>query len=257
MWILLLACETPDKPLDTVDSAAPVEDSAADTDTDTRDTSSDCVAEVCDGVDNDCDGSVDEDTGDVYYADTDGDGYGDPAVPARWCDAPAGWATDRTDCDDTDRDAHPDAEERANGADDDCDGDVDEGVDAPFEVTVRWDDDGATFTIVGAAARYELGMAETGVGEVGWFGESCIPGDEPYGYPDYGFDVCHSLGASGGRLSHVDGVDDVDDGATLMSDDIAAARDITYFLADPASSDCWVWGDQPAYYASFGCTEVP
>src|SRR5262245_7343303 len=32
--------------------------------------------EICDGVDNNCDGSVDEGVTDLFYADTDGDGFG-------------------------------------------------------------------------------------------------------------------------------------------------------------------------------------
>lgn len=39
----------------------------------------------------------------IYYADTDGDGYGDPEVASDWsCFAPEGYVEDDTDCDDTD-----------------------------------------------------------------------------------------------------------------------------------------------------------
>ena len=34
--------------------------------------------EICDGIDNDCDQEIDEEVGEVYYTDSDLDGYGDP-----------------------------------------------------------------------------------------------------------------------------------------------------------------------------------
>ncbi|MBN1335204.1 MAG: putative metal-binding motif-containing protein, partial [Deltaproteobacteria bacterium] len=84
------------------------------------------TAETCDGEDDDCDGEVDErDAVDAttWYADTDGDGYGDPEVTHTSCEAPTGYVADATDCDDSDPGVHPDAEEIvADGVDQDCDG---------------------------------------------------------------------------------------------------------------------------------------
>jgi len=69
--------------------------------------------EDCNAVDDDCDGSVDEDF------DADGDG-----VTTCGPDGTEGTADD--DCDDTDPDVYPGADEYCDGEDDDCDGVVDE-----------------------------------------------------------------------------------------------------------------------------------
>ena len=84
------------------------------------------AAETCNGLDDDCDGAVDEDTTTEFYADADGDGYGDSTQSTVACVAPAAHVADATDCDDADAAIHPDAAETCNGLDDDCDGDVDE-----------------------------------------------------------------------------------------------------------------------------------
>ncbi|MBM4365878.1 MAG: hypothetical protein FJ102_06650 [Deltaproteobacteria bacterium] len=106
--------------------------------TDCDDTSSavsPAATELCNGIDDDCDGSTDEDSAadaSTWYADGDGDGYGDASSSTVACDAPAGSVADGTDCDDTSSDVSPAATELCNGIDDDCDGvdDEDESIDA-------------------------------------------------------------------------------------------------------------------------------
>jgi hypothetical protein len=83
--------------------------------------------EVCDGVDEDCDGAVDDGPADGsdWFADADGDGFTDPAARAWACDAPAGFyaASVPPDCDDTDADVFPGADDPSeDGVDQDCDG---------------------------------------------------------------------------------------------------------------------------------------
>lgn len=86
--------------------------------------------ETCDGADNDCDGAVDEDAPDAepWYADADHDGFGDPDEELRACFEPPGFVRDRSDCDDSDFNQKPGADELCNDEDDDCDGAVDEDV---------------------------------------------------------------------------------------------------------------------------------
>ncbi|MFH1466914.1 MAG: MopE-related protein [Pseudomonadota bacterium] len=87
------------------------------------------ATEACNGVDDDCDGEVDEAgaTGEAaWYADADGDGYGDAATAQTACEAPSGYVADATDCDDGAAGVHPGADEHCDGVDEDCDGDVDE-----------------------------------------------------------------------------------------------------------------------------------
>ncbi len=71
-----------------------------------------------------------EGCGDQWYADTDGDGYGDPRSVLSACLPPQGHVADASDCDDTDATAFPGNEEVCDGVDNNCDGEVDEGFDA-------------------------------------------------------------------------------------------------------------------------------
>ncbi len=82
--------------------------------------------EVCDGADNDCDTDVDEGVGSTWYADADGDGYGDPLSPTVACDQPFGYVANFSDCDDSMATSNPASYEVCDGADNDCDGYVDE-----------------------------------------------------------------------------------------------------------------------------------
>ena len=89
------------------------------------------AAEICDGLDNDCDDLVDDDDSDlsgaeVWYADADGDGFGDSAGGVASCEQPSLTVAEGGDCDDADAAIHPGAEEYCNGIDDDCDGEIDE-----------------------------------------------------------------------------------------------------------------------------------
>ena len=85
--------------------------------------------ESCNDVDDDCDGETDEaDAVDAatWYADTDGDGYGDAASTLVACDGGTSHVADNTDCDDANSNSNPGAIELCNGLDDDCDSTVDE-----------------------------------------------------------------------------------------------------------------------------------
>jgi len=87
-------------------------------------------AEICDGKDNDCDGNVDEGLGSAtYYADNDGDGYGDSSDSQVSCSGtPSGYVTIPGDCDDNDADRYPGNPEVCDGKDNDCANGVDDGL---------------------------------------------------------------------------------------------------------------------------------
>lgn len=58
-----------------------------------------------------------------FFADVDGDGYGDPASSLPGCSAPVGYVSDNTDCNDGDSFVNPGAIEICgNAVDEDCDG---------------------------------------------------------------------------------------------------------------------------------------
>ena len=123
------------------------------------------VTEVCDGIDNDCDDAIDADDDSLtgaytYYADEDGDSYGDPDASTLSCDASpvAGQVDNSDDCDDTTTDVRPGATEVCDGRRNDCsagsgvptdeiDLDGDGYVECGFDGSITWQ--GATSVNVG------------------------------------------------------------------------------------------------------------
>lgn len=79
--------------------------------------------EICDEIDNDCDSTIDEELQSAFYADRDGDGFGDAASEILACVAPEGFVPDASDCDDATIGVHPDAAETCDGTDTNCSGD--------------------------------------------------------------------------------------------------------------------------------------
>jgi len=96
------------------------------------------ATEVCNGIDEDCDDEVDEGVTITVYTDADGDGYGDPGSETITCEADANQVLVADDCDDNDPDAWPGNPEVCDEADNDCNGQTDEGV----TNTYYRDDDG-------------------------------------------------------------------------------------------------------------------
>ena len=86
------------------------------------------IAEICDGIDNDCDGGIDFGLTTTFYADNDGDGYGDSNDAMEDCNQPSGYVNDASDCDDTDVTRFPSNPEICDDVDNDCDNQIDEGL---------------------------------------------------------------------------------------------------------------------------------
>jgi hypothetical protein len=84
--------------------------------------------EICNAIDDDCNGFADDGLlFTIYYADTDGDTFGDASNTSSTCDGlPSGYVNDNTDCDDSENTVYPGAEEICDGLDNDCNGDYDE-----------------------------------------------------------------------------------------------------------------------------------
>lgn len=93
------------------------------------------ATEVCNLVDDNCNGNIDEGVMTTYYADTDDDGFGDPAVTTLGCVAPDGYTTNSEDCNDADAAINPLGTEICNSLDDDCDGDIDEDIELAIAIS--------------------------------------------------------------------------------------------------------------------------
>nr|MBA2406479.1 putative metal-binding motif-containing protein [Chitinophagales bacterium] len=84
------------------------------------------AAEVCNSIDDNCNAQVDEGVKTKYFADADGDQYGDVNTYFFSCIEFSGYVTDSTDCNDNDATINISSIEICNGIDDNCNGFTDE-----------------------------------------------------------------------------------------------------------------------------------
>jgi len=99
------------------------------------------AVEVCDGVDNDCNGQIDEGVGTVWYADLDGDDFGDPDNSIRACAMPTNFLANAGDCAPGDAAIHPGVAEVCDGLDNDCNGQPDDGLSCVGQISVTFEGD--------------------------------------------------------------------------------------------------------------------
>jgi hypothetical protein len=96
---------------------------------DTNSNTNPSATETCNTIDDNCDGLTDDGTLTIYFIDNDGDTYGNPSVSILACTQPIGYTPDDTDCNDTDANINPGAEDiGGNGIDENCDGQIDNSI---------------------------------------------------------------------------------------------------------------------------------
>jgi len=120
--------------------------------------------EICDGIDNDCNGTADDDYAfgaRVFFVDRDGDGFGSTAADTPSCSLPPGHARLAGDCDDSRADIHPDADERCDDLDRDCDRYAHAGAVDARPHFVDADGDGFAGTEAGPVCALEHGTSWT------------------------------------------------------------------------------------------------
>jgi hypothetical protein len=84
--------------------------------------------ETCDGKDNNCNGQLDEGVLKTWYVDEDKDSWGATYNQQEKCTKPVGFVAKAGDCNDFNAKINPSQGEACNDIDDDCDGQIDNGL---------------------------------------------------------------------------------------------------------------------------------
>ena len=120
--------------------------------------------EYCDGIDTNCNGIEDDPSAldaPQWYTDVDGDGFGSSETVVVQCGQPSGFVSNDGDCNDFSDIQNPNATESCNQQDDNCDGQIDEGVLLDFYIDADGDGYGDVNQII-QACSVPVGASDNG-----------------------------------------------------------------------------------------------
>lgn len=201
--------------------------------------------EVCNEIDDDCDHSIDEGATDtlICYNDLDADSFG-AGVALTACEQPSGAVPNATDCDDTDAAVAPSADEFCNGADDNCDGAID---DNPIDGNTTWtDSDGDSYGDPDSATS-GCDPLSTGVAN----GDDCNDTDEwvfpgaPESCNDYDDDCDAEIDEAGSQAESTFYADHDSDGFGEAATTVSACAAPAGWVADATDCDDYDAGTNP------------
>jgi len=117
-------------------------------------------------------------------------------------------------------------------------------------IEIDFDGTQTFISITGGSGVYdEIGLAQTRMKDLGWYGEDCLGGM-------MGYDICHSAVGSLLTLEVIHTPSEVVKNTTTLLGEANSVYDhqMTLYVLD--GSECYVTGHDPSYYEEKGCIEL-